>query len=143
VPPHGSSANGVRSDSASSPARLDKVHLDDRTEYVAVVGDLDRLIGELRVLGAETLLGGRKLVVLDLRWADRVTTRAIWALAQSGDRLASRAGALIVISEDPGVGPALAALAGSYPPDVVPTREEALLVVDIPLADERVAPWGP
>lgn len=142
MPPHGSSADGVRSNSASSPARLDKVHLDDRTAYVAVEGDPDRLIGELRVLGAEALLCGRKLVILDLRCAERVTTRSIWALAQSADRLAERSGALIVVSEDPAVGPALASLAGPYPPDVVPTREEALLVVDIPPADDRAAPWG-
>jgi hypothetical protein len=133
----------VRSGITTSPAGIEKTSLDDRTDYVVAVGDASQLTSDLRVLGAEALLTGRKLVIVDLRRADHVTTEAIWALAQAGDRLASRRGALIVISEDPGLTVAFAALAAAQPPDVVQTREEALLVVDIPPSDMRAAPWGP
>jgi len=121
----------------SSPAAgaavgdTERVALDARTGYLAVLGDPATFSQQLRLATCETLLSRRRVLIVDMSLAGPVRGLHLDELLWANERLVERGGALGVISDPEDACGALSGVAARQPPEVAGTMREITAVLGI------------
>jgi hypothetical protein len=132
-------SRGAPVESPQAVGDIERITLDARTNYLAVLGDPSTFSQQLRIAACETVLARRQVLIVDMSLACPVRASHLQELGWANARLTDRGGVLGVISDPDAACGALADLASHQPPEVAGTLREMAAALGMDYDDVRDA----